>query len=924
MLDAFVGFDVETTGTDPDQDRIIQIGAVRVEGGRPVARWSALVDPGRPVPPFVRRLTGITDEMLAGRPSLDQLLPGFLDFVGACPLVAHNAPFDRGFLAAGLRRAGLRAPLPPAYDSLELARLALPGRAGYRLEEVAAGCGVASGRAHDALADAETAALVFLRLLETLGGYPPESLRTAARFLEAAGSSAAPLVAAAAARAEAGRDTAAPPGRTGGLDAAPPAVAGVAGEPPAASLRRPELPPEAVASWLLPGGAVARRLPGYEARKGQVEMLRAVAATLAEGGALLVEAAGGTGRSLAYLLPALARAAALGEPVLVATRTNRLQEQIRSELERLREALPFPFRAARVKSRSQYFCRLKWEGVLADPGEDPLSLRFFARVALWPARMASGDRADLNVRREEESAWAAVSADDACAGERCRHRRACAFLEACRRAAAAAVVLVDHDLLVADAAAADPLLPPYRRLICDEAHRLPEAASRQFSLRVDEAALGRLLATLKRRGAREVSEAEAAASRLFAALRGVAGGTGGHGPAAPAPARLDAPPAAARDAAAALAAALRRLAGRSPAPDRAVGAAGAEPEPAAAAGPETAVLAAAEAVEAVFLREAAEGEDRQVTWLESEGGEAGNAGPPALRVVRAPVDPGPALARRLFDRLDAVVLTSATLSVGGGFDYFAREAGLPQARTLRVPPPGDGSRRALLCLASDAPDPAASGENAYLEAACGFLFDLGVSLGGRILALFTSQRTLRQVYDRLKDPLEEAGVALLGQGLDGNPARLAEALRASPRTVLLGGAPFWDAEDLPAGAVRCVVVMRLPFRPPGHPLAEARLEAAARRGEDPFLALALPEAVLRFKQAFGRLDRAGPARGAAVVLDPRLLSRRDAYGRTFVESLPGPSLFAGTRREVLAAVRDWVDGGDLRAVRPEINLEENG
>lgn len=925
MLDAFVGFDVETTGTDPDQDRIIQIGAVRVEGGRPVARWSALVDPGRPVPPFVRRLTGITDAMLAGRPSLDQLLPGFLDFVGDRPLVAHNAPFDRGFLAAGLRRAGLRAPLPPAYDSLELARLALPGRAGYRLEEVAAGCGVASGRAHDALADAETAALVFLRLLETLGEYPPASLRTAARFLEAAGSTAAPLVAATAARAEAKRDTAAP-GRTGGLDAAPPAVAGVAGEPPAASQRWPDLPQEAVASWLLPGGAVARRLPGYEAREGQVEMLRAVAATLAEGGSLLVEAAGGTGRSLAYLLPALARAAALGEPVVVATRTNPLQEQIRSDLARLRGALPFPFRAARVKSRSQYFCRLKWEGVLADPGEDPLALRFFARVALWLARTASGDRGDLNVRREEESAWAAVSADDACAGERCRHRHACAFLEACRRAAAADVVLVDHDLLVADAAAADPLLPPYRRLICDEAHRLPEAASRQFALRVDEAALARLLATLKRRGAREASDAEAAASRLFAALRGVSGETGGRGPAAPSPTRLTAPPAAAREAAAALAAALRRLAGRSPAPEGAVGAAAAQPEPpAAAAGLETAVLAAAEAVEAVFLREAAEGEDPQVTWLESEGGEAGNAGPPALRVVRAPVDPGPALARRLFDRLDAVVLTSATLSVGGGFDYFAREAGLPHARTLRVPPPGDGSRRVLLCLASDAPDPAASGESAYLEAACGFLLDLGVSLGGRTLALFTSHRTLRQVYDRLKDPLEEAGVALLGQGMDGNPARLAEALRASPRAVLLGGASFWDAEDLPAAdAVRCVVVMRLPFRPPGHPLAEARLEAAARRGEDPFRALALPEAVLRFKQAFGRLGRAGPARGAAVVLDPRLVSRRDAYGRTFVESLPGPSLFAGTRREVLAAVRDWVDGGDLRAARPEIHLEGNG
>lgn len=926
MLDAFVGFDVETTGTDPEQDRIIQIGAVRVEGGQAVARWSALVDPGRPVPPFVRRLTGISDAMLAGRPSLDRLLPPLLDFIGDRPLVSHNAPFDRGFLAAGLRRSGLRAPLPPAYDTLELARLALPGRADYRLEALAAALGVAAGRAHEALADAEAAAAVFLRLVEALCDYPSEALRTAARFLEAAGSAAAVLLAAAAAGAAQGGATAAP--RRTAWEGAATSAAGVAEAPPAAFAHRPHFPPEAVAGWLSPGGAVARRLPGYAPRDGQVEMLRAVAATLANGGSLLVEAPTGTGKALAYLLPALAQAAGPGGPVVVATQAIPRQERIWSgALPLLREALPFPFRAARMKGRSHYFCRLKWEAVLRDPGEDPLALRFFARVALWLTRTASGDRGGLNLRREEEPAWAVVCADDACAGERCRHRGACAFLEARRRSAGADVLLVDHDLLVADAAAADPLLPPYRRLICDEAHRLPEAATRQLALRVEEAALGRLLAALARRGVPGATEGEAAASRLFAALRRVAdeAGASRRGPAGPSPARLSGLPADARDAAAELAAALHRLAEGCRVPDPPGDAAGSEPAPTpGAAGLEPAVRAAAEAVEAIFLREPVDGEAPQVTWMEPEGGEAGSAGPPSLRVVRAPADPGPVLARRLFDRLHAAVLTSATLSVGGGFDYFARETGLPGARTLRLPPPGAGSRRALLCLASDAPDPAAAGEGATLEAACAFLLELGISLGGRTLVLFTSNRALRQVYDRLKDPLEDAGVALLGQGLDGNPARLAEALRASARAVVLGGAPFWEGEELPSEAVRCLVFMRLPFRPPGHPLAEARMEASARRGEDPFRALALPEAVLRFKRAFERLGRAGAGRGAAVVLDPRLVSRRAAYGRTFVASLPDPAVFEGTRREVLAAVRDWVDGDDLRAGRAEINLVENG
>ncbi len=261
LLASFAAFDVETTGVDPERDRVIQLGAVRLEGGRVAARWSRLVDPGVPVPLAVQRLTGITPSRLAGQPSLEEVLPEFLDFAGNLPLVAHNAPFDTGFLAAGLRGIG-RVLAGPVYDTLELARLALPAHGSYRLQALAEGLGLAPSaeRYHDALADAEAAALLFHRLLEHLRTLDREALALAIRFLRPAGD----------------RSTGSPSGGNPGGDhgAEPPLVRllsrilagpvspdaprrggggepGVAPRPPARNRQpAPDFDPETMADWL--------------------------------------------------------------------------------------------------------------------------------------------------------------------------------------------------------------------------------------------------------------------------------------------------------------------------------------------------------------------------------------------------------------------------------------------------------------------------------------------------------------------------------------------------------------------------------------------------------------------------------------------------------------------------------------------------
>ncbi len=304
------------------------------------------------------------------------------------------------------------------------------------------------------------------------------------------------------------------------------------------------------------------------------------------------------------------------------------------------------------------------------------------------------------------------------------------------------------------------------------------------------------------------------------------------------------------------------------------------------------------------------GDPDQVAWLELDPGREGEPGAGAGRLRMAPLFPGPLLAERLFRRLEACVLTSATLTVARSFEYMAEGLGLAHlerpVECLTVPSPFRFRQQALVCIPEDLPEPAGTADATYVAAVCSFLHQLILTAQGGTLVLFTSHRLLREVYSRLKRPLEEADIALLGQGLDGGRSRLLETFLSHPRSALFGSASFWEGVDVPGAALRCVAMVRLPFRPPTSPLAAARLEALARHGQDGFRRLSLPEAVIRFKQGFGRLIRTADDRGVVVVLDQRLVTRRDSYGRAFLESLPDPEILSGTSAQVLAAAAMWL------------------
>ncbi|MHB9058493.1 MAG: helicase C-terminal domain-containing protein [Bacillota bacterium] len=957
----FVAIDLETTGTDPSVDQIIQYGAVRVTGGQVTERFSATVRPSRPVPLQVTRLTGLTRAELESGLAPDEALRAFLGFVGRSPVVGHNIRFDLSFLEAEAARGGQVPANGPAFDSLTLARLVRPGMTNFRLATLLAEAGLAP-QEHRAGTDAEAAAELFLDLLGGLSSLDPELIRLVARLLDRVQDPVAGLWRQAAAGFRwPGRASRPVPGAGRGLDWPGAGQSGRIRQAEATENDGPPtvLDPAVVAAYLEPGGPMADRLEGYGRRTGQVELTRKVTEAFNDGRILMAEAGTGVGKSLAYLLPAALWAMANGGPVVVSTHTVNLQEQLAGkDLPALAAALPSPLTWCVVKGRAHYLCRRKWEEAREDGASSDGAAFFLARVAVWLALTETGDRGELPLTPPEEEQWAALRADsETCAGAHCPHHgRDCFVSQARMRVEAAHIAVVNHSLLLADVKLGRTILPRYDELIIDEAHNLEDVATENLGLAVDEGEIYRrtgaltrsgaggppgLLATVRARlraPAMPTGEAEhpleltdKAATGLRSAQRAarelftLVGGSGGDGdqeeegrrvkrfrpeqpgfsPVATAAENLALHLKAGAGSLRALSEGLVALGARGwfkahPLADELVSAA----------------LWCTEVGDRLNFFAHGEGHD-YVYWAEVEGRPGSSLG----RLKAAPVEVGQLVREGLIDRCRAVVLTSATLSVAGDFGHLSNRIGLTagdeRLETLTVESPFDYRRQALLCLPRDLPAVHDRSEEEVAPAVAQFLVDLAEVVGGRTLVLFTSHRLLREVDRLVRPPLERMDICPYAQGIDGSRARLVEGFRSDPRAILMGTAGLWEGIDIPGSALSCVVIVRLPFWPPSIPVLEARAELIRGRGGSPFQQLFLPLAVLRFRQGFGRLIRTQSDRGAVVVLDGRVGEGGATYGSTFVRALPGPRMLVNDSGEVLAGIGDWLAGREPRVISRE-------
>ncbi|HKW59505.1 MAG TPA: exonuclease domain-containing protein, partial [Candidatus Dormibacteraeota bacterium] len=464
----YVALDLETTGLDPARDRVIEIGAVAFTAEEITSALERLVDPGRAVPDTILRLTGIKPEELRGAASPDVALRELSEFIRGRQPVGHGARLDLEFLEA----AGLWDREVQILDTLDIARILLPAAASHSLPLLASEMGFSQPRPHRALDDADATRQLLLRLREEaialdeglkesmlalVAPYPWPVATFFADALTAPNPNPEPETAV---RLE-------PSGR-------------------GPSAGRPPDDPASLAGLLGPEGPLAALLPGYEHRESQMQMLLAVAQIQARGGALVVEAGTGTGKSLAYLVPSIARAVGHRQRVVVSTNTHTLQEQLMGkDLPGLREWLPWDFKACLLKGRSNYISLRRWRRYLVEPCRDAEELMFKLKVLTWLHTTESGDRSELRLYGREEVWWNRVASDPLdCVGVRCT-KEDCYVHRARAEAEAADLVVVNHALLLADAEVGGGLLPDYEHLVIDEAHHLEDAATRGLRHEVD-------------------------------------------------------------------------------------------------------------------------------------------------------------------------------------------------------------------------------------------------------------------------------------------------------------------------------------------------------------------------------------------------------------------------------------------------------
>jgi ATP-dependent DNA helicase DinG len=927
-----VALDIETTGLDPQNDAILEIGAVRFNGKRIEAEWSTLINPGRLIPPFISQLTGITNEMVKNAPPIRAVLDDLVSFVGNAPVLGHSVRFDLSFLA---RYGALD--LNEYIDTYELAAVLLPTSSRYNLGALAQSLGIPVQNAHRALDDARTTSAVFLQLYDLAMELPLELIAEFVRLGEpldwGAGWMFSQVL-----RARARQPIQARQVR--GVGHGPLFEAGTADYVPPMEPTPNLVPidPDEVAAILEYGGPFSRYFAGYEYRPQQVEMLRAVTRALSEGLHFMVEAGTGTGKSFAYLVPAAIWAMQNNRRVVISTNTINLQDQlVKKDIPDLRAALNLELRVAVLKGRSNYLCPRRLEILKQRGPETADEMRVLSKVLVWLQESQSGDRNEINLNGPaERDIWSRISAeDDGCKTEVCIKREGgiCPFYRSRLAAQNAHLLVVNHALLLADAATASRVLPDYDYVIIDEAHHLEAATTSALSFKVTEGdiarlmrevggsstgILGRFLGQVKpdlrpsdfaaldqlvQRATDLCFRMDAYNSHFFDSVNqflieqregrpmGVYAQQERILPATrtqPSWTEVEMAWDQVRDTLNLLLNVLEQV-------NQAMGqiVEGGIEEVEDTQGSLSNVYRRLGEIGTNLTGLTGKPEPDKVYWVEIQPN--GNR----LSLQVAPLHIGPLMEQYLWHEKASVILTSATLTANGEFDYLRSRLNADEADELTVGSPFDYETAALLYIVNDIPEPGDT--NGHQRAVEAGLIRLSKATGGRMLVLFTSYAQLKRTSQAIGGPLAEAGINVYEQGEGASANTLLETFRETEKAVLLGTRSFWEGVDIPGQALSVLAIVKLPFDVPSDPIIAARSETF----DDAFSEYSLPEAILRFRQGFGRLIRTQSDRGVVAILDKRILTKR--YGRSFLDSLPECTVKQGPLADLPRTAAQWLN-----------------
>ena len=943
MSRILVSLDLETTGLDPLRDAIIEIGAVKFRGDEVLDTFSILINPGRAIPPKITELTGIADRDVSNAPKLFDVLPRLSSFVRDLPIVGHNIAFDLGFLNKQrlfLDNLGM--------DTFELAGMLIPHAERYNLGSLAREVGIALPATHRALDDARVAHVLYQKMFERACDIPVKTLEEIVTHAEKIDWALRVFFTDALKASSRGAFSAGSIGAQLKAKGLAPKGQGPIFKPKTdvKPLRPKEgiepLDTDAIAALLENDGAFDKTFPHFEHRPQQVKMLRAVSEAFNEGQHLMVEAATGVGKSMAYLLPAIHWAAQNDRRVVVSTNTINLQEQLAfKDVPDLQKILPFDFHAAVLKGRSHYLCPSRLQQLRRQGPANVDELRVLVKVLLWLPSTVNGDGDELFIPNPaERAAWTRLSAEsEACTSERCAATN-CFFQRARQAAEAAHVLIVNHALLLADVAVENRVLPEYDYLIVDEAHHLENAATDQLSFSISRTQLKRLLQEIGRlersktdglladvvgrirasvpqeiadktdefaiKIADGVDRAQVFAEELFDQLVEFARQNVENKSdyaqrvrltpgvrAQPAWSTIEiawddlsAPLYAIADGLARLNQGLHDLA-EYEIPDY--------EEVTARVSAYARSLEETRQHMAATLTKPRSGE---VYWIEIEENRSGRGGDRTLLSINsAPLHVGPLIQKHLWQTKQAIVLTSATLRTAKSFDFIRSRLSTEEMDELAVGSPFDYKSSTLLYLVTDVPEP---GQPGFQQALDRGLIALATAMQGRTLVLFTSYASLKAASKGITTALNQADILVYEQGDGSSRRQLMENFKGAERAVLLGTRSFWEGVDVPGEALSCLAITRLPFAVPTDPIFAARSETF----DEPFTQYSVPDAILKFRQGFGRLIRTKADRGIVAVFDKRLLTKQ--YGQQFLESLPDCTMRRGPSGELAKAAAAWM------------------
>ncbi|ANE47936.1 ATP-dependent DNA helicase DinG [Paenibacillus swuensis] len=945
--------DFETTGSGMT-DEVIQAGLVIVEDGKITKRFSSYINPTVEIPPFITQLTGITEDMVKDAPPLDEVLLHMIPLLDDAVLVAHHAAFDVSFLQRSLEQCGYLPFSGRVLDTLDLLRILFPSMPSLQLSMVCKEMNIHHDRPHQADSDAEVTALIWIRCLEKLEDLSLLTTQRISALFEDDSSDLSWFMQENRFRKElhissdeqSGNyhrqfelNVGEWPEETSAREDDPdPALKGIAFEEFYKDLKA-----------RLQGG-----LKQYEDRSAQEQMIHEVYDSLEDDKHLLIEAGTGTGKSLGYLIPSLYYAIRREKKIIVSTHTINLQEQLRErDLPLLEHIFPVDFRASVLKGRSHYLCLRKFEHKIngsdfESPKEDVITA---AQMIVWLSETMHGDEEEIHFGNKGSDFWHSVSSDaDSCLNRSCPWFRRCFYHRARHEANIADVVITNHSLLFTDVKADHRILPSYDHLVVDEAHHFEEVAGKHMGMNVNYFSLvNPMLILLKdsrsgqiphlRNELEQLDDDKSSewmsiiddvipkiisakehwdklTELLYELTTATASQDPGQGETGQMvyrlktdvlPAEWDTLAGIENNLYIELSDALKKL-------DKIISEVKEHEDSDIS---QLGVDMNSTVRDLLGLRDDIRmfmklSDPGYVYWLEANSYYKGKS----LSLMAVPADVSGKLREHFFEPKHSVILTSATLSVDKSFQYAAEQLGLDtmtesgRVRTKLLASPFNYRKQALVCIPRDFPGVRGpGGETKFTDMLADSLRDVALQTRGRMLVLFTSYRMLKLVHGKLKEQLGSQGIQVLGQGIDsGNRSKLTRMFQDSSGAVLLGTSSFWEGVDIPGSALTCLVIVRLPFQPPNHPLVEAKSEMLQRQNKNPFMKLSVPQAVIRFKQGFGRLVRTGQDKGIVIIYDTRVLDTY--YGKHFLYSLPGPRIEHMRLEQLVPRIRDWQETGE--------------